>query len=189
MPARRFLLKPFPGEGNPTGVTIGGSIGRRADALSVRFEVRGDLLKVALPAAAETPRRQDRLWEETCFELFLAAADSEAYWEINLSPSGHWNVYRFNGYREGKREEPAITSLPFDLRRDSKALLLAAELGIGTIVPAGKDLAAAVAVVIKADDGGGSHWAQVHPASRPDFHRRDGFALLLPSSSRLTEAR
>jgi hypothetical protein len=84
------------------------------------------------------------------------------------------------------REEPAITSLPFDLRRDPEALLLTAELGIGKIVPAGSDLAATVAVVIKAIDGGKSHWAQIHPASRPDFHRRDGVALILPSSSRST---
>jgi hypothetical protein len=186
MPPRRFLLNPFPGEGNPAGVTIGGSIGRRADTVSVRFEVRGDLSKVSIPAAVETPRRRDRLWDETCFELFLGPADSEAYWELNLSPSGHWNAYRFDRCREGMREEPAITSLPFDLRRDSNTLLLAAELGIGTFVPAGSDLAAAAAAVIKAIDGGKSHWAQVHPASRPDFHRRDGFAFLLPSSTRST---
>ena len=186
MPPRRFLLKPFPGEGNPASVTIGGSIGRSEDTLSVRCEVRGELSKVSIPAAAEAPRRRDRLWEETCFELFLGPADSEAYWELNLSPSGHWNAYRFDRCREGMREEPAITSLPFDLRRDSEALLLAADLDIGKFVPAGSDLAVTVAVVIKAIDGGKSHWAQIHPASRPDFHRRDGFALLLPSSSRST---
>ena len=135
---------------------------------------------MATPAAAEVPRRQDRLWEETCFELFLGTADSGEYWEINLSPSGHWNVYRFTGYREGMREETAITSLPFDLRRGPEALLLAVEIGIGSIVPAGKGLAAAVAAVIATIDGGKSHWALVHPGPRPDFHRREGFALTLP---------
>jgi hypothetical protein len=176
----RFFLKPFPGEGNPAGVTIGGTIARSADALTLRYEVRGNLSKLSIPAAAEAPRRKDRLWEETCLELFLGTADSLEYWEFDFSPSGHWNAYRFTRYREGMREEPAITSLPFDVRRDSKALLLTAEIGIGKIVPAGKDLAAAVAAVIKANDGGKSHWAPVHPASRPDFHRRDGFALILP---------
>jgi hypothetical protein len=79
------------------------------------------------------------------------------------------------------REEPAITSLPFDVRRDPEVLLLTAEIGIGKIVPAGKDLAATVAAVIGTIDGEKSHWAPVHPAFRPDFHRRDGFALTLPS--------
>jgi hypothetical protein len=178
----RFLLKPFPGEGNPAGVTIGGSIARRADILSVRYEVRGDLSKVLIPAAAEALRRQGRLWEGTCLELFLGTADSGEYWELNLSPSGHWNVYRFTSYRKGMVEEPAITSLPFDVRRDSEALVLAAEISVGKIVPASRDLAATVAAVIKTTDGGKRHWAMVHPGSRPDFHRRDGFALTLPAT-------
>jgi hypothetical protein len=179
MHPRRFLLKPFPGEGNPSGVTIGGSIGRHADALSTRCAVRGDFSKVSIPAAAEAPRRRDRLWEETCFELFLGTQDSDEYWEINLSPSGDWNVYRFDRYREGMREETAITFLPFDVRKESEALFLTAEFGIGKIVPAGKDLAATVAVVIRTADGGRSHWAPTHPGPRPDFHRRDGFTLIL----------
>jgi hypothetical protein len=178
----RFLLKPFPGEGNPAGLTIGGSIGRRADTLSVLCEVKGNLSKVRIPAAAEAPRRRDRLWEETCLELFLGTADSAEYWELNLSPAGHWNVYRFTSYREGMREETAIASLPFEVRRDPEALLLAAEIGVGRLAPAGKDLAATVAAVIGTTDGGKSHWAPAHPASRPDFHRRDGFALTLPAT-------
>jgi len=180
MHSRRFLLKPFPGEGNPAALTIGGSIARRADTLSVRCEVRGSLSKVSIPADTEPPRRKDRLWEETCLELFLGTADSGEYREFNLSPSGHWNVYRFTRYREGMREETAIVSLPFDVRRDPEALTFTAEFGIEKIVPAGKDLAATVAAVIRTTDGGKSHWATAHPASRPDFHRRDGFALTLP---------
>ncbi len=173
---------PFPGEGNPAGVTIGGSIARRADALTVRYEVRGDLSKVSIPAAEAEPRRKDRLWEGTCLELFLGTAVSGRYWEFNLSPAGNWNVYRFPGYREGMREEPAIASLPFDVRRGPEALTLTAEFDIGKVVPARKDLAATVAAVIRTTDGGESHWALAHPSPRPDFHRRDGFVLILPHS-------
>jgi hypothetical protein len=71
--------------------------------------------------------------------------------------------------------------LPFDVRRDPEALLLTVEFNVGKIVPAGKDLASTVAAVVETIDGGKIHWALVHPASRPDFHRRDGFALTLPS--------
>ena len=155
-------------------MTIGGSIARRADALSIRCEVRGNLSKVSIPAAAEAPQRQDRLWEETCLELFLGTTDSEEYREFNFSPAGHWNVYRFTSYREGMREEPAIESLPFDVRRDPKALLLAAEIGIGKIVPAGKDLAATVAAVIKTSDGGKSHWAPAIPPPGRTFTEGTG---------------
>jgi hypothetical protein len=177
----RFLLKPFPGEGNPAGLTIGGSIGRRGDTLSVLCEVRGNLSQVRIPAAEDPPRRQDRLWEETCIELFLGTDDSGEYWELNLSPAGHWNVYRFKGYREGIREEEAFTSLPFVVRIGPEILDLSMELDVGKILPASEGIAATVAAVIGTTDGGKSHWAPVHPAPRPDFHRRDGFSLILPA--------
>lgn len=180
MHPRRFLLKPFPGEANPAAVSIEGSIARRADTLSVRFEVRGNISQVAIPVAAEAPRRKDRLWEETCLELFLGTVDSGEYREVNLSPSGHWNFYRFARYREGMREEPAFTSLPFAVRIGPDGLELSMELDAGTILPAGRTIEAGVAAVIRTIDGGKSHWALAHPASRPDFHRRDGFALILP---------
>jgi len=177
----RFLLKPFPGEGNPAGVTIGGSITRRADTLSVRCEVQGNLSKVSIAAAAEAPRRVDRLWEETCLELFLGTAESGEYREFNFSPAGHWNVYRFTRYREGMREEPAYASLPFAVRIGPDVLELSMELDVGKLIPAGKTIEAGVAAVVKTGNGGTSHWALTHPASRPDFHRREGFALILPS--------
>ena len=54
--------------------------------------------------------RQDNLWKHTCFEAFFARPDSEQYWELNVAPSGHWNLYQFDGYRSGGREEPeAVT--------------------------------------------------------------------------------
>ena len=176
----RFFLQPFPGEGNPAGVTIGGAIALRADVLTLRYEVRGNLSTLAIPAAAEAPRRQDRLWEETCLELFLGTADSGEYREFNFSPTGHWNVYRFTRCREEMRVEPAYTSLPFAVRIGPDALELSMELDVGKIIPAGVTIEAGVAAVIGTIDGGKSHWALAHPGPRPDFHRRDGFALNLP---------
>lgn len=176
----RFLLKPFPGDGNPAGLTIGGSIRRRADTLSLRCEVRGNLSKVLIPAAAEAPRRRDRLWEETCVELFLGAEDSGEYRELNLSPSGHWNVYRFSRYREGMLEETAITSLPFDVRIGQDVIEFSMELDAGKILHAGETIEAGVAAVISTIDGRRCHWALAHFGPRPDFHRREGFALVLP---------
>lgn len=182
MHPRRFLLKPFPGEGNPADVTVGGSIARSADTLSVRYEVRGNLSMLEIPAAAEAPRRVDRLWEETCLELFLGTADSGEYWEVNLSPSGQWNAYRFTRYREGMREEPAYRSLPFRVRIDPGMLRLSLDFGIGRILPPLKVVRIGVAAVIRTIDGGRSHWALTHPGPLPDFHDPNGFALtLLPA--------
>lgn len=182
MSTQSFSLVPFQREDDRPDLAITGTIGRSADTLSIGYAVAGNLSALAVPAAAESPERKDRLWEDTCLELFLGVKGSDGYREFNLSPAGHWNVYRFTSYRKGMMEEPAFASLPFDVRRDTKVLLLAAEFNIGKIVPATKDLAVTVAAVIKTIDGGKSHWALAHPASRPDFHRRDGFTMILPCS-------
>jgi hypothetical protein len=121
----------------------------------------------------------DRLWEETCLELFLGAKGSGRYWEFNLSPAGHWNVYRFTSYREGMQEEPALSSLPFGVRIEPGILRLSLDLDLRKILPAGEAVEAGVCAVIRTATGGTSHWALAHPGPRPDFHRRDGFALTI----------
>lgn len=180
MNLRSFSLKPFRGEEDLPDIEITGTIGRRANALSIGTALLGNLSELVLPAPQESPGRKDRLWEETCLELFLGVKNSGRYWEFNLSPSGHWNVYRFTSYRKGMREEPAIASLPFRVRMSPEALRISLELDLGPIVPKGMDVEAAVCAVIGTVKGKRSHWALAHPGPRPDFHRRDGFGLILP---------
>ena len=175
-----FSLKPFRERDPVPDMEITGSIGRSATVLTVRYELRGDLSTLAIPARVEVPGRKDRLWEDTCPELFLAVSGSGAYWEFNLSPAGHWNVYRFGSYREGMREEPGFTSLPFEVRTEPGALRLCLDLDIGKIIPADKAADVAVCAVVKTTTDVISHWALAHPGPRPDFHRRDGFALTVP---------
>ena len=148
--------------------------------MSVLWEVRGNLPELSIPAAAAAPRRQGRLWEDTCLELFLGTADSGEYREFNLSPAGHWNIYRFRSYRKGMREETAIPSLPFDVRIGPDALDLSMELDAGAILSAEKTLRIGVAAVVKTVDGRTIHLALSHPGPRPDFHRRENFALEIP---------
>jgi len=174
-------LVPFRGGEGPPDLAITGSIGRSADTLSIGCAVSGNLSALAVPPAAESPERKDRLWEETCLELFLGAKGSGGYWEFNLSPAGHWNVYRFASYRKEMREEPAIASLPFRVRAEPDALRISLDLELGKILPAGEVVEVGVCAVIRTTTGGTSHWALIHPGPRPDFHRRDGFSLTLPA--------
>ena len=55
-----------------------------------------------LPEPA-VPERTDGLWRHTCFEIFLMDPANGSYLEFNLSPSGRWAAYRFDGYRSGMR--------------------------------------------------------------------------------------
>ncbi len=180
MNLRNFSLQPFRRKEHLPDIRITGTIRRRAHVLNIGYALLGDLSGIAIPAREEPPGRKDRLWDETCLEVFLGRKDSGGYWEFNLSPAGHWNVYRFTAYRKGMREEPAFPSLPFRIRTEPDAFRLSLELDIGKIVPASGDVEAGVCAVIRTVTGKTSHWALVHPGPRPDFHRRDGFALILP---------
>lgn len=152
---------------------------RAGNLLAATWRVAGDLSPLALPEPAATPSRRDGLWRATCLELFFAASGSPLYRELNLSPSGAWNLYRFDGYRRGGRPEPLRDELPFAVRRDPGRLEVRVRLPLDGIAAEGERLELAPAAVLAAHDGTVSHWALTHDGPAPDFHRRDGFLLRL----------
>lgn len=176
-----FSLKPFPGGEPLPSIGITATISRSADALSIVYAIVGDLSELAIPPPAESPERKDGLWEETCLEFFLGRKDSVRYWEFNLSPAGHWNVYSFASYRKDRREEPAFSSLPFLVRTEPGVFRFSLDVDPGRILPAGEAFEVAVCAVLRTVTGRTSHWATSHPGPRPDFHRRDGFLPILPA--------
>jgi hypothetical protein len=137
------------------------------------------LAELVIPARADLPAREHGLWEETCFEFFLAVKNSPQYWEFNLSPAGHWNIYCFQAYRQGRQEETAFRSLPFSVQSRPDSLLLVLELDLDRIVPADQALEVAIAAVSKLLDGQATYWALTHPGPQADFHRRDSFIIEL----------
>jgi hypothetical protein len=179
MSRRSFSLQPFSPFGPPLTIKIAGHIIRRPRQLAIHYDLRGDLAGLMIPAPAALPARRAGLWEETCCEFFLGVKDSAEYWEFNLSPAGHWNVYRFTGYRQGMIEETALTSLPISVQRGSDTLRLALEVDVGRIVPADQPLIVGITAVVKLAGGGLTYWALTHPGPRADFHRRDSFLVEL----------
>jgi len=179
MHGQDYVLNPFPGVGRHLGLELRGQMARRGSRLELRFALRGRLAAVAFPARARVPARRNGLWEDTCLEFFLAVRHSPEYWEFNLSPAVHWNVYNFSGYRQGMQEAGAFTALPFAVRRRRDSLLLGLELDLSRIIPAGQPLEAALAAVIKLRDGQTFYWALSHPGPHPDFHLRRSFLIKL----------
>ena len=182
MNSRGFSLKPFPSVDLLPALQITGSIERHSNALSISYSLSGRMDELILPAPADARLRKNNLWEEACFEFFLGVKGSERYWEFNLSPSGHWNVYRFKSYRQGMQEEPAFKSLPFSVQLCSNSLLLSLGLELDKVIPPGQGsevLQVAISAVIKIIDGKTTYWALAHPGPKADFHRRDGFIIEL----------
>ena len=66
----------------------------RDDQHLVRVGAPAD--RFVIPKLSE-PWRADELWQTTCFEAFLRAADGDGYREWNFAPSGNWAAYDFTG--------------------------------------------------------------------------------------------
>ena len=128
------------------------------------------------PGRPPTPAA-DGLWQETCLEFFLAPRDNPGYWEFNLSPAGHWNVYRFRDYRQGMTEAAAFTALPFSVQKEPALWHLTVEIDLARIIPADQALDAAASAVIMDRHLETTYWAMIHPGPQPDFHRRDAFLI------------
>jgi hypothetical protein len=179
MSVQIFYLKPFLSAGPLAHLKITGKIIRRSGTVAISYALFGPMAEIVIPGLAGMPVRKNALWEETCFEFFLASRDSDQYWEFNLSPAGHWNVYRFKSYRQDMREEPAFTSLPFSVRRQPDSLRLSLKLDLDKIIPADETLRVAISAVIKSKNGDITYWALTHPGPQADFHRRDSFLIEL----------
>ena len=178
MSADTFSLVPFPGRPAPEVQLAAVSRRQRAELL-LCFLLRGAIGELVLPEPASAPARRDGLWQESCFELFLAPGGEARYWEVNLSPAGHWNVYAFAGYRDGRRPEPGIESLSCTVVREAESLALTAVLPTGGWLPAGEPLQLGLSAVLQERSGPLSYWALTHPAEQPDFHHRQGFTVTL----------
>ena len=109
--------------------------------------------------------------------MFVAAKGSSRYWEFNMSPSGHWNVYRFSAYREGMREETGFESLPFSTSRADDLFILSLEIEPARFIEGVRQVVVGVCAVIRGKDGGTSFWALKHCGSKPDFHERESFVI------------
>ena len=192
-------LQPFDPATAPSPLQLGASLRRHGSQLEIRWRLQGDLARLRLPEPAPEPQRRDELWTSTCLECFLARPGETGYWELNLCPSGHWNLYRLEGYRQGLRPEPAIQALRADRQIGEQAaaeadagqqpttLELALALDLEALLGAEacvSPLELGVTAVVETSDGAISYWALAHPAAEADFHHRDGFCLTLPAAPR-----
>ena len=169
MAAARLI--PHPATPCPAVTSLTVTVVRDRD-LHLTYELRGDLAALALPAPA-SEGFADELWRHTCFEAFLAPGDGAAYHELNFSPSGRWAAYAFASYRQPVDLDPAPRAPAMSWRRGNDRLALT------VAVPFVGPLRLGLAAVIETRAGAHSYWALHHPATRPDFHHADGFALRL----------
>jgi len=164
-------LKPF---GTPAPVTLTGDFSLRSNAISVRFDLDDPQQIVRNTLATgewnEAPR-VDGLWKTTCFEAFWSEPGSAAYWELNLSPSGAWQLYRFTAERT---PQPPQASNDFALiSLHTTPATVTAELTTSLRLAA---VDVSLTAVIETAERQ-FFYAVTHAGPRPDFHRRDSFTI------------
>jgi hypothetical protein len=178
MTEQSFTLQPFALDDALGDIYIEGNLRRQANTLAIHFAMSDPASIVSLSPTA-LPTRKHGLWKETCFEFFLGVEGSEHYWEFNLSPARHWNIYRFEGYRQGMQDELAWDALPFEVQQHSGTVTLDLELDLSPIAITQQNLELAIATVILLKTGATSYWALTHSAPEADFHHRNSFTIKL----------
>jgi hypothetical protein len=189
-----FSLQPFSETPDFHPLEITGGIARSNHRLNLRYALKGDLANVIIPPpnrpgypspigdtglAAPSSLRKFDLWEATCFEFFLGVKGDPGYWEFNLAPSGDWNSYRLDGYRQGLREELAFATLPFQVEHTADRLSLELSLDLSPILRSDALLELSITTVVQHVDGTFSYCALTHCGPEADFHQRDSFILKL----------
>jgi hypothetical protein len=172
-----FALKPFLIDDLFPKIEIIGTLDRSDNLLSIEYQLRGDLTHIEILLPAKLPTRQDRLWEATCFEFFVGIPGDRNYWEFNLAPTGDWNMFQLDDYRQGLRPELAFTSLPLTIDRQANLLSLSVKLDLDRIIPGAQSIEVSVTAVIKPIRGEINYWALTHCGSIADFHLRDSFTI------------
>ncbi len=176
-PITMFNLKPHANYQNPSIQSLQASITRtNYQQLHLQYILSANLEQLVI-AAPSNPSFQDRLWEHTCFELFIQQQGETAYYEYNFSPSSQWAAYGFNDYRQinnwQAKTTPIITSnqsatlLQLDVQLDLPESLYHQALSVG------------LTAVLETRNNELSYWALKHPQKQPDFHDKNGFILTL----------
>jgi hypothetical protein len=149
----------------------------RAGSLVLCYVVTGKLGHLRLPPIMEAAR-SDELWQRTCFEAFVRASTSAAYYEFNFAPSTQWAAYRFKSYRSGMSVATEISAPRIDVRSSPECYTLQAWLELDQLssLPRDAKWRLGLSALIEDTSSRKSYWALAHPPGKADFHHSDCFA-------------
>ncbi len=125
--------------------------------------------------------RRDELWKSTCMEAFILFED-KSYIELNFAPTGEWNAYHFDSYRNGMKPETRLGKMTdFKSARSSDTsstnYLLSVTVDLAQAVKSSQHFRLGLTCVIETDSGERSYWSLKHSGEKPDFHDSRGHIL------------
>ena len=162
---------------------VSGNLQLSKTQLNISFQLTGSINALQLPEESSTPSRTDKLWENTCFEVFVARPQDQNYWEYNISPSHNWAVFHFTEYRSAKSDELSVDKIMIKSHSVSpNQYQIHSNLPLPEALH-GKNLQIGVSTILRDRQNSIYYYALAHLRQNPDFHDRNCFTLLLNAES------
>ena len=165
----KHTLKPFDNKAYP--FQIQSELNLTNESVFISYKVTGDLSSIDLGDGHPVRSRVIKLWEKTCFELFLKTSTG-AYMEFNFSPVFEWNAFYFEKKGDALAEYKGIQGVKTDILLSDEVFHLIVEIAKSDF-PEGffkGSLEGQITSVIKEDHNHLSYWALNHTDSKPNFH-------------------
>lgn len=173
----KFVLLPYDTNKHPK-IEITSELNLSEDAVYISYKITGSLDELDLGDGTPVHERKIKLWEKTCFELFIKNSKDQ-YIEFNFSPVFEWNCFFFN--KKGDPLSPwiKIDHIASDILLSKDIFHIIVEIKKDQFPPhffdVKQDMSAGITSVIKNKLGHLSYWALSHEADRPNFHHFDSF--------------
>lgn len=147
--------------------------------LTITYQVTGNIESLSIPRPSAAPVRRNGLWKESCFECFIQGYGHNHYHEMNLSPSGDWNMYYFSEYRSGMVEESAVQQIESTTTIQGNKTTICCSIPLNGCGLMESFLQVGISCVLLHGSGTLSYWALAHPGPKPDFHDARAFCITL----------
>lgn len=157
-------------------ISLVGAIEQQAPfTLNIGYWLRDPNQWIKWPNMLDSHPRNDFLWEDTCFEVFIGVKGEDFYREINLSPSQAWQAYQFEEYRYPEDMPPqAAYDIELNhLKRMHYGLNVSLDLTEFMLQHKLKwaDLFIGLSAVLRTSQGD-HYYAMQHSSPQADFHNK-----------------
>lgn len=175
----KFSLTPYDQNSAPK-IHIDCELNTTAESVFISYKVLGELSAIDLGEGQPNHARVIKLWEKSCFELFIKNAEDN-YIEFNFSPEFEWNCFYFAKKGDALTEYSRMDSVKFDILLSLDVFHLIVELDKKKFPEHffKGELHAGITSVMKEKNNKLSYWALSHHDTRPNFHDFRSFTALV----------
>ena len=163
-------------------ITIDCELNETQESIFISYKLQGELSHIDLGEGVPHHARVMKLWEKSCFELFIKNAEGN-YIEFNFSPEFEWNCFYFTKKGDTLLEYFVMDQLKLDILLSLDVFHLIAELDKKKFPKLffmnNSELKAGITCVIKEKNKKLSYWALSHHDTRPNFHDFKSFTANL----------